>query len=481
MKPEPDPYEISIIRQAADIVGRQNGRSITISPTHYALKVFPRDESELNALIIDDNLKINYIPFNYSLVPLKDQEKIERQSIIDTCYFQSESKYFIDYGEGNTPLPVLYLAWPVNKPLPLNYDYQIEYEAFIPESTEDDPLVNRIEQEAINISMTSRGSSYRTITGRILDDDDLLVNFVNVKNLRLRLQYGLSTLETYTDQNGCFSFTGNINDNASLQIFFENSKWRISKNSLFSWTVGLGKVSELWTSSGQHVEYLNHEALTIHRAANFFYNGGHGITTPESSYSLRINMKTQDRIGYFQSSPIASPCIHISNNTTNNHEGKIFANVVHELGHFNQYQVLGGHSAFSAVHKTLRESFACYVSWYLSPLYYTEADFGNFDPGWDNTFEQNFQTWGLNWVSSAIDYTPIFIDLADSYNQWETNHSYIKDSVFDTPHWYIYSVAVDKQSWAELRVALKNYIEACYSTSVFNDYVAIYDIYFANN
>ena len=489
LKPEQDPYEISNIRHAAGIVNSIMGDSLSINPTHYALKVFPRNEVELNELILTRDIIINYIPFNYTQISDKEAASIEHKgAIIDTCFFQTESKYYINCGDDIIPLPVLYLAWPVDKPLPNEYDFIIEYEAFIPNSFDCDPSTLFLEQEAINCSNDNatknktRGSSYRTITGQIMDYDDLLGCFVNVKYLRLQLTYGLSTLETYTDQYGCFSFTGNINDNAKLKIFFENTRWRISNNnSLISGTSVLGKVSDLWASSGHHVEYLNHEVLTVHRAANFFFNGNHDISTPASSYSLRIDIKSQDRIGVFEPSPVFSPCIHINNDTTTYHEGYIFATVIHELGHFNQYQHQGGHSAYIAVHQTLRESFACYVSWYLSSAYYTEACYGFYNPTWDEIFGQNFQNWKLNWVSYAIDYTPLFIDLSDTYNQGETNPACIKDYVSGTPHWYIVSIAVDKQSWVDLRASLKTYIELCYSTSVFNDFVALYDEYFGFN
>lgn len=260
-----DPYELSNLRQLA----RENNiDTINIVPTHYAIKLFPRNEKELNDLIFNNKIQTSFIPFGYTLVPINQLNKT-CANLDNYRIYKEEEKYFIDdgYYSSQIPMPVIYASWPISCDLPSNYDYIIEYEVCLP-STDSQSNDGQF------FSKLLRGSRNRTLTGNVISYDYVLCQYVPVKKLKLQLRYGLSVFEAITDDNGYFFFSGNINDSATINIVFDDSKFRITNNSLFSYVESHGTVLNWWGTSQHNLFSFSSEAVVIHRAANHFFLWG---------------------------------------------------------------------------------------------------------------------------------------------------------------------------------------------------------------
>ena len=65
MQRENDPYELSKILTLA----HERSISANVLPTHYAIKIYPRNEIELNDIIRMNDIIVSYIPFGYKYVP----------------------------------------------------------------------------------------------------------------------------------------------------------------------------------------------------------------------------------------------------------------------------------------------------------------------------------------------------------------------------------------------------------------------------
>ncbi len=101
MRVQDDPYKMSNINK----MFYREGIEKEVKATHYALKLFPRDEQELNELIAM------------------------------SCFFEEERYFYSDIHDATIKrsMPVLYAAWPINRSLPKGFDYTIEYSVCIPD------------------------------------------------------------------------------------------------------------------------------------------------------------------------------------------------------------------------------------------------------------------------------------------------------------------------------------------------------------
>lgn len=463
-----DPYKVSNLQTIA----QSNGIDVLVKPTHYALKLFPKNEQELNNLIIRDDISFSYIPFGYTCVSASIADSLSRSN--NTCKYREEEKYFTvsqqDFHK-QLPLPVLYAAWPVDKPLPDKYDYTIEYYACIPDFLEKEGMST--EKDLLNSCLGTRNL---VLSGYVYDHDDLLGCHIPIKNLRLRLSYGLSSIETYTNENGFFVFSGNINTNAMLKCVFENSQFRITDDSLFSMVESVESVATLWFAGNPAGIYLGSKALIIHRAANHFFNGGHAIITPEANFSIRINFMDMDSQYYGSFNPyITLPSIDIKQ-SPNYDDPRYLSNVLHELGHFNHYQRNGGWSNYYYVISLIKESYADYVSWYVGRDYYTVTNSGVYNPEWEDSLKDSGQYWLKTYSSSIVVYSPLFIDLYDNYNQNVLiGPSFNDDRISGVPHSVIQSILAGQQTWQDLKNSLYGYVGVYYSYDDYSAFVEPYD------
>lgn len=470
-----DPYELSNVQRMVDCL-----KLDFIAPaTHYAIKIFPRDENELNTIIQMPDIIVSYIPFGYSYASKHIADSLDSSSIaIQNCYREQE-RYFISSQTDKTPLPVLYAAWPVKKNLPHEYDFAIQYSACIP-----DCLENECSENEINLLNSILGNRYLVLSGYAYDYDDLLQCYVPVKNLRLRLSYGLSSVDTYTNNNGYFVFSGNINTNALLKCVYENSQFRITDNSLISMVEPVETVASIWVAGNPTGINLESKALIIHRAANHFYNGGHAINTPASSYSLRLNFESMNSqfYGSFNPSPVFSPSISLRQDPDYD-DPKYLSNVLHELGHFNHYQRNGGFGGYYYVHSLIKESYADYISWYVGRDYYTITNGGSYNPNWDNSLslKSAHQYWRKTDSSDVGYYSPFFIDLYDDLNQMTLNPLNNDDPISGIPHSVIPLFMEGCQTWQDIHNVMFSYVGAYYSYDDYVVFISPYDYFLSVN
>lgn len=476
MKRIDDPYEISRIRKKVE----DAGIDVDLKPTHYAIKIFPRNEQELNEIILLQDITVSQLPFEYDYLPKRHVDDLTVTGH-DICYYEEEVRYF--YSDDNrqdnpVPLPVLYVSWPVSLQLPEQYDYTIEYLACLPEFLGDE-IDSTARSQVCNVIGTRSVVFY----GYINDYDDLTNNFIPVNNLRLRLSYGLSSIDTYTDNNGFFVFSGSINTNATLKIIYENSKFRITNDSLLSIIEPYESVSTYLSAGMPTSIFLDSEALVIHRAANHFFYGNHAISTPVHNYSLRLNFRNANsqHYGSFNASPVTTPSIDIKLNDYYDDPNYV-SNVLHELGHFNHYQRNGGFFNYFNVPSLIKESYANYVSWYLGRDYYTSTNNGVFNPLWEYSLMSSNQFWEQTYSATLGIYSPLFIDLYDDYNQKTSQSSpYNDDPISGIPHSVIPTLMEGCQTWQDFHNSLYNNRGVYYSYDDYVCFITPYDMFMINN
>ena len=182
--------------------------------------------------------------------------------------------------------------------------------------------------------------------------------------------------------------------------------------------------------------------------------------------------------GAFWSNAITSPYIDIKISSIFS-DPRYVSTLLHELGHFNHYQMNGGYTDYYDVHSLIKESYADYVSWYLSKAYYTAINAGTYNSYWDYYLQSPNQYWQK---TSTSCYTPLFIDLVDDYNQRVDGTNYNNDQISGVPHYMMPTIVSGKKTWQALRSYLHVFVDINHCTnSEYLEFVAPYDYFISNN
>lgn len=190
-----DPYSLSNFQEAYDLLSSDPSTkssfvdSAHLKATHYAIRIYPKTEEELSFIENMDDIRISYHPFDYYPVTISG-ETSER----NTISFE-ENPYKIVHSDIETssgrhinqesfPLPVLYVVWPINKPIPNSIHHKIDYEVFLPKyvittrsfSSVEKTNLSLLEDKAISLAT---GMNSRRISTKSESPDSL-----NYKTLR---------------------------------------------------------------------------------------------------------------------------------------------------------------------------------------------------------------------------------------------------------------------------------------------------------
>ena len=522
MLPKEDPYSLSNFQRALKNVlngcseiefpngiTKSSFENINLSPTHLALKIYPRNEQEQWAIELMEDVKVSYIPFNYTQVPDKDSLALKSAIESGVPSFHELNPHIEVYDEVTAKdgpaisesfrLPILYVVWPYNKPLPDTLDYAVDYEVFIPESMDitknenvHKDVMNILETEAINLALGTVAqrtksntslSSVRTITGTLMSIDWLLMKYIPLRNLKLRFQLGTKIYDTYVQADGNFSITNDIPQDATMSYVFQHPRWKLtSMNSTAPITITLGNLNSALDDQGRHINYVanNYPLFEAHHGADYFYNSSHPIIKWYYDSGIRIRVSesaNSEADGVFTCSALNSAYITIYNNHPDDMY-KCVSVLMHELGHFVHYGERGGYRMFTKVHDLITESFASYVGWLLGNKFYTDKGYtGNLNV----IGNQSRQTWHKGMTGTISHYSPLFVDLVDDFNQGSLNSKYPTDRIENVPNSLISIIAEEDYDWNELKSRLQNYVGTYYTEQDLTTYLSNYEYWFSNN
>ncbi len=552
MIPQADPYTLANFQAAYDKLAAEKKEfapAKKLKPTHYALKIYPKTEEEQWRVEKMEDVNVAYIPFSFVQLTQEEAVKVEKaktRSAANT--FPEKSPYTVTYkdykstnGGPTDPqtyqLPILYTVWPVDKPLPADLEYKMDYEIFLPNnensaaqlSKEAMPLLWGEAKAFVSESYESYGSSMKTrglppvwiqreiwVSGGPITTHDNTVGR-NVPIGGFTVQYNDGSLFSVSDvmYNGYWTDVKVMlkyqhdplipipdypSDDVSLQFIYKDrlNRWKITpENSTIP--IGFSRTFTI-TDRGQNIESLGpitvsdggRNETSIVRAVSYFFDSQSAIPIPSLSGGIQIiaqsNQNLYEGAFLWYEDYAADPWIEIYNN--NSPDAEVVGATLHELGHFAHYMgTSSGPTAYyyQRAHKGLRESFAPYVDWSLGESYYTSLGWirppaSNYYPSGDITGDsrQNWlRTHRMN-TNDLGEYTPLFVDLVDNYNQ----RAYLSpvapnDGISGVPASVIWSIITTSPTWAQCRAKLQSYVGTYYSTSEFNNWVADFDFWFA--
>lgn len=504
-----DPYRYENMKVACNelIEKGQIANENILQATHYVLKIYPRNMREQYEIENMSDVNVSYIPFSYSYVAHDINMNVAKSSI---QIYKEDYKYVVEsiYDEVSSDsivknkllMPLLYVTWPKDKLLPKNYDYQIEYEMVNPYYSNNAKGINvyndsfsksemrLIERESIRQNIIdSRSYSNNeciNVSGAIFYKNVFSQSTPPLHNLQVRFQLGSVMWEVMTNSSGEYVIRDSLPVDATYSIRFWHPKWRLTREGTttpIAYT--MGTVGELWSNSSNYRVAYRKDSRPLfesHVAVNYYYHGNHGIPKYVLSNGIRIEtLDVTDTLanGYFRYSSSSAPYIQIFNNNKDK-PAEIMGTVLHELGHNVMYQAYGSYSLFKNTDKFIKESWSSFCGWYLCRKYYETLGITEQD-GLNSFSGQAWQYWERSFNHSQLysHYSPILIDLMDTYNQATSSTAYNNDPISSVPISAIIDFGITYKTWEEYRDALEDYVGGYYSSTRFDNYIAPYDYF----
>lgn len=506
LKHQNDPFSLSNMQAAYDKVVATKGeggffqQGGKLSPTHFALKIYPRTLKEWSDLDNMEDIKVSYYPFDYTPVPGEVISEYCQNSPFEVSKYSETYTYkstdsFIEKEE-TISLPVLYVVWPADKELPKEYDYVVDYGVFIPSyamSTKAESGLSlsekrALEQEALVLALGERillrtksidddSANVKVLTGSVSCFDSTYFGLLPLPNIGMKFALGTFIYDTSANELGTFDITIDTQYHPYLNFsfFFRTSKFEVRlANSSSYYQLSLGTVAsvfgpDLYGHRDFDLSYLSTQALHAFRAANYYYRGSHEITKYDPGTRIVIR-------AFNQLDPVALGRFYYNSNSCHieiykdeeDSSSQYIGTTLHELGHYLHYGLVG-YSNFDSTQLLVSESFSSFVGWSLGHKYYQQYNY-YLTSGLDEGTGQGRQ----RWTGPSDEYSPVFVDLQDSYNQGYYGLGYVYDTISGVPYSAIQTIITNCYTWTSVRQALAALVNTYYTQSQFDAFVLFY-------
>jgi hypothetical protein len=421
-----NPYSVSNMKKAYSAL-QQEGlmkAALNIEATHLYVRFLPKDSTELEIMFGDTTLTLFSYPLDYEL---------------------SEGEKYIDPTLLGNDFTWLYTRVPIDFTSPIN-NYEIIEQLYLPTLTNDDTqnakqqkvnseflknwdileaksieLTGNVNKQPINskqnIQKAANASWFPRATIKVYDDK--LGRNVALQGVRVRARWWFNWEDGVTNSFGTAVMSGSFKGKVNWSIVWEDFFWDIRdgwiSQAYFNGPNGSESNWILDINSGKSRYYA-----TIHRSAyRMFYKNNLNTKNP-FIYSVNppaIKLCCLDEPGRsiyytwvkFIPNPISWLFPDIKIYCKDRTSEEIFRSTTHELSHvFHCYSMFGSEINFLTVNNVLVESWAIAMQYYISHLEY--SDYGN-----TTEFVSDRQYWPFK--GSENEYSPLFIDLIDDYNQ----------------------------------------------------------------
>lgn len=434
------PYSIENLRKAYDTLDPHTKAEINLdelSPTHYYVRFAPLNGEDLDILLNDENLILYEFPMDVEIIKfgssfhdpsLPEDRPTYQYTVVDVNYWETLIKS-IDF-EYQKLMEVY---------MPENQEYYVETKSIFKSNSSYQSLLKAAFELTGHEFIPETKSSW-TPSGYIKSFDNIAMQCIPIKKVRVRGKHLLKTVEALTDTNGYYCFPNSFNNTPTMMVVWESDMWDIrdgttgqaytSKSCVFGqpWNVNI------YLSDAEGVRFA-----AIHRAAyRTFYGFHYNIAPP--FYTRKLKLGLVDEInngnakGCFNRTNLLGAGLDIeiakqSASASSFSVSEIFSTTCHELGHALHYTSPLGN--YSGSEERMVESWGIYIQYLYTRREYNELGIeaalvltSSIHSGIlfeDADFAYNFQervfTIDQDLNEFYQEYTPIFVDLYDDYNQ----------------------------------------------------------------
>jgi len=419
-----NPYSVANMQQAYNNLLQDSTltQSLNIRTTHLYIRYLPKTNDEEELLLSDSTLELFDYPLDYEISSggtfFQDPQIAIGNVTWQYCVVENGYQFLpIQYEVLSNLFIPEYLEGEINED---DINYLVD-EALT--------ITNNNDIDTTNIKNTKGKWSKWSPSGYINCYDDIVATTTDdgmtpVVGAKVRARRWFIIKTDYTNSNGYFE-TGQFRRAVNYSIKWETSKYDIRNSVSIQAYFNGPKQREPWDldiSSGKSLRYA-----TIHRAAyRYHFQNINGLKRPNVWRRLKINYIDDTGTGvnwgnnwqiFVPGSPVW-PNIKIwgkKNNGDYKPTNDIYSTTIHEIGHSSHIELMnGGLIQFSQVSKQIYESWAEAIEWFITKIAYNDLGYSDYDDP-DHYLHGDHKQW---WTSlDSHDYTPIFIDLVDSYNQ----------------------------------------------------------------
>ena len=483
------PYRLSTMQSLFDAycteqIGANSEESkVALHATHYAVRIKCQNEKANNDIKNDTNVIICPVEFftaitsDYPVQELLNPNKTQVPAINSVVSHNSvDDEQFSgvclmsEYKQ--IELSDIYALWPKDKPFLNNTSVEIMYEAFIPEAysgQEDNAASISI---ANWISSTLSENTRETYSGYLYAYDNKLNSNIPVRGAKIMFSSNNRLNYIETDVNGYFVLPGWMNlQEVSLILWLETDDFAVrGEYTSQTVTIALGQFSAIWGNNTSVNIYLPYDfEVMVYQSAWYYFNGSNPLLNAVSLYNSHINIQAvvtnqTYSVGHFYYT--TPPYIDIMDYSQ--YSSEIFGTVLHELGHATQY----ANDGYSLVNRSdyICESFASFFGWYNVLKYYQSII-----PSTNDNIESLTYQGRQGWHSTNNEYTPLYVDLYDSYNQSTTDPDYLDDEIELVPISAILNASLSPRTLSQVSTILNSYIGTYYTQTEYSNYIAGYN------
>lgn len=444
-----NPYSVENMKKAFASLSQENGRLAVdegiVRTTHLYVRFLPSNWEQYDELLRDTSLTLYNIPLDYEiLVP----GSIYHDPSIP------EDKPTWQY----TTVPVDFKFNP-------NIKHELISECYIPEY---DTELNKISENA-RISSTSKSlldllideamivscnpsDTLKTLgnntrvnwnpSGTIKCLDTRLYNMIGIQGVKVIVRRWLivKERETRTDYDGDYYFES-FDRPVNYSVVFDTDEFDIRTGYAGQLKFDGPKSSDPWDLYFWSDD-MNRTYCDVFRAAyRYHYGDMGGLRRPYIDSKLKYSCIAGDGeyLGEFWGNwdPTGiTPDIKIweMDGTTRRTSDQIFSTTIHETAHASHAKLIRSttNNTLRIVNDRIFESWAVGVQWYITKMEYNER-------GLPNYANENYNRTGMperlsyqhqGWTSQEIggDYSNLFIDIVDNYDQSNRTFSTTKDN-----------------------------------------------------
>lgn len=483
-----DVYEIGNVQKEYE---KLTGSTARLQPTHMALKILPPDEVTAHKLLTDTTMWVSSIPFGWRPIAQKSTPSPSfDKRMLEFEIKEPQTDEVADEGVPPIVQPI-YVRWPVWRSIPANISYEHLYDIYTPSNNTD---VDSLLFMALSPGITQRtqrpdGGHSPIWHLQIKAYDNVLNSYKEMKYVHVTFRdyttYYTRTLCTDTFGMVEVPLDAPMSCIALLNLYTDKFKVTSENNSDYvSFLLyGISYMAEMPYSSHMGIPTTTINMayafkLHVFQSAQYYYRGSNDLLNNISKFELdnplriaayydstRITHNGDKGVGWFLGNA-NPPYIEIANFSS--YSSWIFGTVLHELGHASHRSEMGW--KYSYTEPRIKESFATFMGWYNVKQYYSSVLLTDEDV--HGACHQGRQDWEGN---SNDYYTPIYIDLADDYNQYlEINSSYVNDNISNIPVSNILNFAIGPMTWTRSKQLMQGQIGSLYSSSDFNNLISLY-------
>jgi len=433
-----DPYQLENMKSAFNNLV-QNGLFFPVtelSATGTYIRALAKNVDDLDKIEEDTTIVWFQYPLNYEIVV--------------------SGSYYYDNTLPDSSWQWLYAVIPYDYNMPDSIQYEVIYNVFIPD---DHPLYydyedvfDSLESKSIELcgysestttdKRLSKSISKWTPSATIQVWDDLTEGYQPLEGVRVKAHTWCKNGRGVTNELGTCTVDKKFRIPVEYSIEWRRHFWRVVNNKNKEYTLcGPTKRTD-WTLSLSNTDECNYVIANIHKAAMIaYYKNVWSVYRPKRTnwlgcikkLNIRYTKKSTEEGLRGESSAhgenLGNADIEIYGRDFRgiiNPSQDLFATTIHELSHWSHrlyYDKEHSNGDYqSAVNGFISESWASCIEWFITTTYYS-GHYGT------TGYRNGFQSWNRYFESSHIYYTPIFIDLIDSYNQHSSNSSTPNDNI----------------------------------------------------